>query len=83
MDAMALRFGAIDLIVTPAGDYVFLEVNEMGQFLWIEQSAPQERLLAHFCAYLCCADRPYAGQLGRFETVRFADYDRQGGALTE
>jgi glutathione synthase/RimK-type ligase-like ATP-grasp enzyme len=75
MELMGLRFGAVDLIVTPQGDYVFLEVNEMGQFLWIEQSAPEERLLAHFCAYLCCTDRPYAGELGRFEGLRFSEYE--------
>ncbi|MGJ3232288.1 MAG: MvdC/MvdD family ATP grasp protein [Oceanicaulis sp.] len=75
MAAMGLRFGALDLIVTPEGEHIFLEVNEMGQFLWIEQSAPSERLLAHFCAYLCCTERPYRGGLGRFETARFADYE--------
>lgn len=33
-----LRYGAIDLILTPAGDYVFLEVNPSGQWLWIEDA---------------------------------------------
>ena len=32
-----LRFGAIDLIVTPRGDWVFLELNPNGQWVWIEQ----------------------------------------------
>ncbi len=31
-----LRFGAFDLIVTPEGDYVFLELNPNGQWYWIE-----------------------------------------------
>jgi glutathione synthase/RimK-type ligase-like ATP-grasp enzyme len=31
-----LRYGAIDLILTPAGEYVFLEINPNGQFGWIE-----------------------------------------------
>lgn len=31
-----LRFGAIDLIVTPEGRYVFLEINPNGQWMWIE-----------------------------------------------
>jgi len=74
MQTLGLRFGAIDMIVTPNGDYVFLEVNEMGQFLWIDQMAPQSQLLAHFCAFLCCAERPYLGDLGRFEHLRLADY---------
>lgn len=31
-----LAFGAIDLIRTPDGRYVFLEVNPNGQWLWVE-----------------------------------------------
>lgn len=34
---LGLEFGAIDLICTPDGAYVFLEVNANGQFLWAEQ----------------------------------------------
>jgi hypothetical protein len=33
---LGLVFGCLDLIVTPEGEYVFLEVNESGQFLWVE-----------------------------------------------
>lgn len=28
-------YGALDFIVTPEGEYVFLEVNPMGQFMWL------------------------------------------------
>lgn len=31
-----LMFGAIDMIVTPKGEYVFLEINPNGQWGWIE-----------------------------------------------
>lgn len=31
-----LHFGAIDMIVTPKGEYVFLEINPNGQWAWIE-----------------------------------------------
>jgi hypothetical protein len=31
-----LRYGAFDMIVTPEGEYVFLELNPNGQWLWIE-----------------------------------------------
>jgi len=36
---LGLVFGCIDLVVTPEGDFVFLEVNEMGQFLFVEHYA--------------------------------------------
>lgn len=36
MKRLRLRFGAIDLVRTPADEYVFLEVNPNGQWLWID-----------------------------------------------
>lgn len=36
-----LNYGAIDLIVTPQGEHVFLENNPVGQFLFIEQLVPE------------------------------------------
>ena len=35
-DQLGLSYCAIDMIVTPDGEYVFLEVNPSGQFGWIE-----------------------------------------------
>jgi glutathione synthase/RimK-type ligase-like ATP-grasp enzyme len=32
-----LCYGAIDMVLTPDGRYVFLEINPNGQYLWIEQ----------------------------------------------
>ncbi len=37
-----LTFSAIDMIVTPSGDYIFLEINPNGQWLWIEQLTGQK-----------------------------------------
>jgi len=36
MDSLRLTFGAIDMIQTPEGEYVFLEVNPSGQWLWLD-----------------------------------------------
>lgn len=33
---LGLEFGAIDLVLTPEGEYVFLEINPNGQWQWIE-----------------------------------------------
>jgi hypothetical protein len=35
---LGLCFGAIDMVLTPRGDYVFLEINPNGQWLWIEHA---------------------------------------------
>ncbi len=37
MGALGLVFGAIDIVVTPAGRYVFLEVNPSGQWAWFPE----------------------------------------------
>lgn len=36
MKSLDLSFGAVDLVQKPDGDYVFLEVNPNGQWLWID-----------------------------------------------
>lgn len=38
LDEAELRYGAFDFIVTPGGEWVFLECNPAGQFLWIEHT---------------------------------------------
>src|SRR6267378_654 len=51
-ELLGLAFGCIDLIVTPEGEHIFLEVNEMGQFLWVEQDEPRSELLRCFATLL-------------------------------
>lgn len=36
MSRLGLEFGCVDLVLTPDGDYVFLEVNPSGQWLWLD-----------------------------------------------
>jgi hypothetical protein len=52
MRDLGIVFGCFDLIVTPAGDYVFLEVNEAGAFLWLEEQLPEILLADAFCEFL-------------------------------
>jgi glutathione synthase/RimK-type ligase-like ATP-grasp enzyme len=48
MRRLGLEYGAIDLRLTPDGEYVFLEVNPAGQFLFVEHACglPVSRVLA-------------------------------------
>jgi len=39
METIGLRYGAIDMIETPAKDFIFLEVNPSGQWGWIADIA--------------------------------------------
>lgn len=52
MKELNIVFGCFDFIVTPEGEYIFLEVNEMGQFLWIEDLLPELKMLDNFCDFL-------------------------------
>ena len=40
VEALGLAFGAVDLVLTPAGEYVFLEINPNGQWAWLQQLCP-------------------------------------------
>jgi len=52
-----LNYGAIDLIVTPEGDFVFLENNPGGQFLFVEQLVPELRMTDAVADYLIAGAR--------------------------
>lgn len=39
LTVLGIEYGAFDFIVTPDDEWIFLEVNCMGQWLWIEQLA--------------------------------------------
>lgn len=52
MRSLGIVFGAFDFIVTPDNEYIFLEVNEQGQFLWIEDINPIFPMLDIFVQFL-------------------------------
>ncbi len=56
MRRLGIVFGCLDVIRRPDGVYTFLEVNEMGAFLWLEEYQPSMRLLSAFCDFLCDPD---------------------------
>src|SRR5215471_5854560 len=39
LDRFGLQYGAFDLILTPDGRYVFLELNPSGEFFWLDRFA--------------------------------------------
>jgi len=47
-----LNYGAIDLILTPDGRYVFLEINPNGQWLWVQQLVPELKMKEALAAQL-------------------------------
>lgn len=77
-----LLFGAFDLARTPDGRFVFFEINEQGQFLWVEETAPQIRLLDRMVGFLSDPrpDWAYAPGGGpgvlTYEAARASDFVR-------
>ena len=52
MAALDIHYGAFDLLVSDDGSWHFLECNEAGQFLFLEQTLPETQLLERFCRWL-------------------------------
>lgn len=73
MRRLGIVFGCFDLVVTPDGDHVFLEVNEMGQFLWIEELNPEIKILDPFCELLIHG-RPDFDWKPKADVVHFDDF---------
>jgi glutathione synthase/RimK-type ligase-like ATP-grasp enzyme len=80
MERLGIVFGCFDFIVTPEGEHVFLEVNEAGQFLFVEEYTGLP-LLDAFCEFLISADPAF--EYGpRPEALRFSDLVACLGSLT-
>jgi hypothetical protein len=61
IQGLGLCFGSIDLIVDVDGRAVFLEVNQQGQFLWLEEHCPEVPLSDTMAQFLLSGDPHFAG----------------------
>ena len=52
MREMGIVFGTIDFIVNENNEYIFIGVNEQGQFLWIEELNPNFKMLDIFVKFM-------------------------------
>ncbi len=59
MKKFGIVFGCFDFIVTPENEYYFLEINEQGQFLWIEDVNPNIKMLDVFCDFLISGSKEF------------------------
>jgi glutathione synthase/RimK-type ligase-like ATP-grasp enzyme len=81
MGKLGILFGCFDFIVTPEGELYFLEVNHMGQFLWLEEGDPNLFLLDAFCEFLVQRRTDFSWQPSS-RSVRFADVQAEAEART-
>ena len=63
MRQAGIVFGSFDFIVTKDNEYIFLEVNEQGQFLWIEEFNPEFKMLDIFINFILNKSRNYEWSL--------------------
>jgi hypothetical protein len=52
MKEIGVVFGCFDFIVTPDDEIIFLELNEQGQFLWVEEILPELCYMDMFAEFL-------------------------------
>ncbi len=77
-------FGSIDFAVDKNRQWWFLEINEQGQFLWLDQFNPQARTLEKFCAFITAPEgstQPLEEREGLFPP--FPDYVKFYRSLAE
>ena len=75
MRRLGIVFGCFDFILTPQGEYIFLEVNEMGQFLWLDGLDADFMLLDAFCEFLISGRSDFTWERSA-SSVHFADFNR-------
>ena len=68
-----LSFAQIDMAVTPLGEHIFFEVNEAGQWLWIEERCPDIKLLSRFISF--CWGPESLSEID-FKAIKFAKYEK-------
>jgi glutathione synthase/RimK-type ligase-like ATP-grasp enzyme len=79
MRKLKIVFGCIDLAVDAKGDIYFLEVNQSGDFLFVEQMLESLPVLRAMCAMLAAGRADYS--LESMGNVSFRDYLRSGAHL--
>lgn len=78
-----LCHGSFDFVVDEQGNWIFLELNEMGNFLWLEGANPDIPLLDCFSEFLISGDREYRyfEKPGRIRYIDFRNDDFESGLV--
>ena len=77
MDVAGLACGSFDLARTESGEIIFFEINQQGQFLWLEDTNAQIPALDFFTRFLL-SNLPEAGDKRSHVTVSWGDFLASG-----
>lgn len=83
MDALGLVHGSFDFIRGRDGRCYFLEINQQGQFLWLEECVPDLGLLSLMTEFLAEGGQRSFRSAGRAPALRYNDYVDSGRALQD
>jgi hypothetical protein len=83
MDTLGLVHGSFDFIRGRDGGCYFLEINQQGQFLWLEETLPDLGLLSLVSEFLADGGRRSFRSSGGRPGLRYNDYVESGQALTD
>lgn len=67
-----ITFGSLDFAVDAQGQWWFLEINEQGQFLWLDQFNPGVKINEKFCAFITAPEEstdPLEAREGLFPSL--------------
>jgi RimK-like ATP-grasp domain len=78
---MGLVSGSIDLAHTKDGNWIFFEVNQSGQFLWLELMVPSLPVLDAFCKFLVHGKRDFRYQKGYLSLHVLDFFEPDSGAI--
>ncbi|WP_230598654.1 MvdC/MvdD family ATP grasp protein [Xanthomonas albilineans] len=83
MKALGIVSGAFDFIIDTNGRWFFMEVNEAGQFLFVEAWCEQLPLLDAFCQFVEVADEDfsYDPHMYKFGYKKAFDFAAQAGVI--
>jgi hypothetical protein len=83
MEKLGLVMAMVDLIITPQGDHVFLEVEEQGQFIWLEEMCPELPLVDTAARFLACGDPYFRIDVVPGMGLKYANYLKIGDKFAE
>lgn len=73
LEQFGLNHGSFDFVVDVDGNWIFLELNEMGNFLWLEGANPEIPLLDCFSEFLISGDSDFH-YIAKPNRIRYLDF---------
>ena len=75
-----ITFGSADFAIDNEGQWWFLEINEQGQFLWLDQFNPKVNMQQKFLAFMTMPEGASRQQIEERQSIfpSMSDYDKTG-----